>query len=104
MEPSIHEASAIWSPALAGQFVVPLLLLEAVVVRQLLANADVLAREKDEVRLPVHFKHLGVHAGGAAVVLQQSEKRVRVVSGISVGSMLGDLQSNSCMKIALTAF
>ena len=51
----VHEAPAIGCSTLAGQLVVPLLLFEAVVVGQLLANANVLPRKEDQVGLPFHF-------------------------------------------------
>lgn len=57
---------------MAHQLVFALFLLEAVVVRELLPDFDVLAREENQVRLTVHFQHFGVHAGRAAVVLQQA--------------------------------
>ena len=65
----IHEAPAVGGATLTGQLIVPLLFLEAVVIGQLLADADVLPRKKDQVGLPLHLQNLGVHAGRAAVIL-----------------------------------
>lgn len=66
----IHEAPAIRCATLTRHLVVALLFFEAVVIGQLLTNANVLTGKEDKVGLPLHFQHLGVHAGRAAVILQ----------------------------------
>ena len=69
---SIHRSAAVWCPALANEFIFALFLLEAVVVRELLADLDILARKKDQVRMPIHLQNLCVHAGRAAMILHKS--------------------------------
>ncbi len=44
-----------------------------VVVSQLLTRLDVCACKEDEAALSFHLKHLGVHAGRTAVILQRSK-------------------------------
>lgn len=68
---SVHEAPAVGCTALTGQLIVSLLLLETVVIRELLTNADVLTGKKDQVGLPLNLQNLRVQAGGAAVILQE---------------------------------
>ena len=44
-----------------------------VVIGQLLTGLDVCARKEDKAAFSFHLKHLGVHAGRAAVILHRSK-------------------------------
>ena len=59
----VHEASAVGCTTLTRHLIVALLFLEAVVIGQLLANANVLSGEEDQMGLPLYLQNLSVHAG-----------------------------------------
>lgn len=69
-QPLVEGAAAVGCAAAAGQLVVTLLLLEAVVVGQFLARLDVNPSKEHQAGGPVDVQHLRVHAWRAAVVLQ----------------------------------